>query len=173
MPINKTKNSPFDVAVDYGGVTHGLMMTDVCETLYRITKKSKYNDYAVYLYQNFSEQPINRAFNDARYDLLMEKDTLFQSHSAHTYEHLRTVLLAKQLTGYPELDEAFKSAMNKLSNCILPSGAGFGNEWLNKQKIRPKLNSSRVLRHARITSFLYVCSAKKQEILPMLTMLRK
>ena len=134
---NKNKNNPFDVSVDYGGVSHGLMMTDVCETLYRITKHKKYNDYAVYLYQDFSEHPINRAFNDIGYDLLMEKDSLFQSHSAHTYEHLRSVLLAKQVTGYPELDAAFKSAMNKLNNCILPSGAGFGNEWLNKQKSDP------------------------------------
>lgn len=139
---NKNENNPFDVAVDYGGVSHGLMMTDVCETLYRITKNKKYNDYAVYLYEDFSEHPINRAFNDVRYDLLMEKDSLFQSHSAHTYEHLRSVLLAKQITGYPELDDAFTSAMNKLNNCILPSGAGFGNEWLNKQKSDPNTTAA-------------------------------
>ncbi len=139
---NAYEKSPFDVAIDYGGVTHGLMMTDVCETLYRITKNKKYNDYAVYLYRNFSEYPINRAFNDVRYDLLMEKDSLFQSHSAHTYEHFRTLLLAKQLTGYPELEDAYQSAMNKLSNCILPSGAGFGNEWLNKQKSDPNTTAA-------------------------------
>jgi len=139
---NKGKTNPFDVPIDYGGVTHGLMMTDVCETLYRITKNETYNDYAVYLYQDFSEHAVNRAMNDVRYDLLMEKDSLFQSHSAHTYEHLRTVILAKQLTGYPELDDAFNSAMNKLSNCLLPSGTGFGNEWLNKQKSDPNTTAA-------------------------------
>jgi len=139
---NKDKKNPFNVAVDYGGVSHGLMMTDVCETLYRITKNKIYNDYGVYLYQDFSEHPINRAFNDVRYDLLMEKDSLFQSHSAHTYEHLRSLLFAKQITGYPELDDAFSSAMNKLNNCILPSGAGFGNEWLNKQKSDPNTTAA-------------------------------
>ena len=139
---NKGKTNPVDVPIDYGGVTHGLMMTDVCETLYRITKDKKYNDYAVYLYRDFSEHSVNRSLNDARYELLMEKDSLFQSHSAHTYEHLRSVLLAKQITGYPELDEAFSSAMNKLSNCILPSGAGFGNEWLNKQKSDPNTTAA-------------------------------
>ena len=127
---NKYKKNPFNISVDYGGVSHGLMMTDVCETLYRITKNKKYNEYAVYLYQDFSEHPINRAFNDVRYGLLMEKDSLFQSHSAHTYEHLRSVLIAKQLTGYRELDDAFNSAMKKLSYCILPSGAGIGDEWI-------------------------------------------
>jgi len=139
---NEGKTNPFDVPIDYGGVTHGLMMTDVCETLYRITKDKKYNDYAVYLYQDFSEHSVNRSLNDARYELLMEKDSLFQSHSAHTYEHLRSVLLAKQLTGYPELDEAFNNAMNKLSNCILPSGAGFGNEWLNSEKSDPNTTAA-------------------------------
>ncbi len=134
---NKDKSSPFNVAVDYGGVTHGLMMTDVCETLYRITKNKKYNDYAVYLYQDFSEQPINRAFNDMRYKLIMEKDTLFKAHGAHTYEQLRSLLLAKQVTGYTELDTAYNIAMDKLNNCILPSGAGFGNEWLNAEKSNP------------------------------------
>jgi len=139
---NEGKKNPFEVSIEYGGVTHGLMMTDVCETLYRITKNQAYNDYAVYLYKDFSKHPINRAFNDVRYDLLMEKDSLFQSHSAHTYEHLRSLILAKQLTNYPELDEAYASAMNKLSNCILPSGAGFGNEWLNKEKSDPNKTSA-------------------------------
>ena len=50
---NSDKRNPFEVEIDYGGVTHGLMMTDVCETLYRITKNEKYNDYAVYLHQDF------------------------------------------------------------------------------------------------------------------------
>ena len=105
-----------------------------------------------FIYQDFSEHSVNRAMNDVRYELLMEKDSLFQSHSAHTYEHLRTIVLAKQLTGYPELNDAFNSAMNKLSNCILPSGAGFGNEWLNKQKSDPNT-----------TKFLYFSYTKNRK----------
>jgi len=134
---NENSKSPFNVSVDYGGVTHGLMMTDVCETLYRITKNKKYNDYIVYLYKEFSKYPINRAFNDVRYELIMEEDSLFQSHAAHTYEHLRSLIAAYYITGYPELEKANDIAMKKLSNCILPSGTGFGNEWLNKEKSKP------------------------------------
>ena len=157
---NSDKKNPFEVPIDYGGVTHGLMMTDVCETLYRITKNEIYNDYAVYLYQDFSEHAVNRAMNDVRYDLLMEKDSLFQSHSAHTYEHLRTIILAKQLTGYPELDDAFNSAMNKLSNCLLPSGAGFGNEWLNKQKSDPNTTAAEFCGMLELRNF-YTSAAQK------------
>ena len=161
---NAYEKNPFDVAIDYGGVTHGLMMTDVCETLYRITSNKKYNDYAVYLYRNFSEYPINRAFNDVRYDLLMEKDSLFQSHSAHTYEHFRSLLLAKQITGYPELEVAYQSAMNKLSNCILPSGAGFGNEWLNKEKSDPNTTSAEFCGMLELSHFYASALQKTGEI---------
>ena len=141
---NKDAKSPFNVKVDYGGVTHGLMMTDVCEMLYRITGKKEYSDYAVFLYEDFSEYPINRAFNDACYGYLMEKDSLFQSHSAHTYEHLRSVIHTYYATGYPEMKEAYESALNKLSHCILPSGAGFGNEWLNREHAKPSRTGAEV-----------------------------
>jgi DUF1680 family protein len=126
---NEGKRSPFDVDIEYGGVTHGLMMTDICETLFRLTNEKKYLDYAVYLYKEFSRYPINRAFNDVGYNYLME-DSLFKAHSAHTYEHLRTLLLAYKVTGYPELEHAYTRALDKLSKTILPSGAGFGDEWL-------------------------------------------
>jgi len=99
---NKGIKSPFDVKAEYGGVTHGLMMTDICESLYRITAKQVYRDYGVFLYEDFSEFPINRAFNDACFGYLMQKDSLFESHSAHTYEHLRAVIQAYYSTGYPE-----------------------------------------------------------------------
>lgn len=141
---NKDAKSPFNVALDYGGVTHGLMMTDVCEMLYRITGNVKYRDYGVFLYEDFSEYPINRSFNDACYGYLMQKDSLFESHSAHTYEHLRSVINAYYATGYPELGEAYKSSLNKLSFCVLPSGAGFGNEWLNKEKANPSTTGAEV-----------------------------
>ncbi len=121
---------PFLLQSAFGGVTHGLMLTDVCETLYRITGKVAYNDYAVYLYKAFSTYSINRAFNDLRYPFLLEKDSLFTGHAVHTYEHFRSLLLAYYATGYPELEEAYNSANNKLEQCLLPSGAGHGNEWI-------------------------------------------
>ena len=122
--------NPFDLKNAYGGVTHGLMMTDVCETLYRITGKSEYQVYATYLYRDFSTYDINRAFNDLRYPLLLERDSLFTGHGVHTYEHLRTLINAYYHTGYPKLQTAFEHALYKLNKAILPSGAGHGNEWL-------------------------------------------
>lgn len=127
---NDETRNPFELKNAFGGVTHGLMFTDVCETLYRITKKQEYQDYAVYLYRAFSTFSINRSFNDFRYPFLIRKEEPFTGHGVHTYEHLRTLVNAYYQTGYPELKLAYENALAKLDKCILPSGAGHGNEWI-------------------------------------------
>ena len=137
---NENATSPFDLENAFGGVTHGLMMTDVCEMLFRITKNQAYADYAVFLYKDFSTYPINRAFNDLRYAYLLQ-DTPFQSHAVHTYEHLRSLIFANYVTGFDELDNALSNALKKLSDCILPSGGGIGDEWIAGQKADPDLTA--------------------------------
>ena len=127
---NKDSRNPFQLKNAFGGVTHGLMLTDVCETLFRITGKQAYQDYAVYLYRAFSTFSINRAFNDFRYTFLMQKDSMFTGHGVHTYEHIRSMVNAYYQTGYPELKEAYENSLHKLAPVILPSGAGHGNEWI-------------------------------------------
>ncbi len=134
--------NPFYLKNAFGGVTHGLMLTDVCETLFRITKNQTYQDYATYLYKAFSTYSINRSFNDLRYPYLKEKDSLFEGHGVHTYEHIRTMVNAYYNTGYPELETAYHNMLDKLEPCILPSGAGHGNEWILKMKAHPTNTSS-------------------------------
>ena len=134
--------NPFHLKNAFGGVTHGLMLTDVCETLYRITGKEVYRDYATYLYKAFSTYSINRSFNDMRYPYLMEKDSMFEGHAVHTYEHIRAMVAAYYYTGYPELEEVYDNMFYKLEKCILPSGAGHGNEWIAKMTADPEHTSS-------------------------------
>lgn len=122
--------NPFCLKNEFGGATHGLMLTDVCDTLHRLTGQSQYQDYATFLYKDFSRFPINRAFNDFRYPYLMDKEGKFESHGVHTYEHLRSLLQSYYWTGYPELEEAWDNALYKLGYTILPSGAGHGAEWI-------------------------------------------
>ncbi|TPV35360.1 hypothetical protein FJ651_00100 [Paucihalobacter ruber] len=129
--------NPFDLKNEFGGVTHGLMLTDVCETLYRITGDTVYQNYATYLYKAFSTYSINRSFNDLRYPFLIEKDSLFEGHAVHTYEHIRSMANAYFNTGYPELKTAYTNMLAKLEPCILPSGAGHGNEWIAKLEANP------------------------------------
>ncbi len=134
---NANAKSPFKANTDFGGLTHGLMMTDVCETLHRITGNKKYNDFAVYLYQEFSTYPNERNYNDMRYEYLMDADTLFVGHGAHTYEHLRSLLLAYYSTDYPQLKNAYANALHKINFCLLPGGAGIGDEWIGGRIANP------------------------------------
>ncbi|MEM9680314.1 MAG: beta-L-arabinofuranosidase domain-containing protein, partial [Bacteroidota bacterium] len=139
---NEDVKNPFDLKNAFGGVTHGLMMTDVCETLYRITGNTIYQDYATYLYKAFSTFSINRSFNDLRYPFLIEKDSAFEGHAVHTYEHFRSLVNAYYHTGYDELKVAYENSLQKLEPCILPSGAGHGNEWIAKLDADPTTTSS-------------------------------
>ena len=138
----ENSRNPFFLKNAFGGVTHGLMLTDVCETLFRITKKQSYQDYATYLYKAFSTYSVNRSFNDLRYPYLIEKDSMFEGHGVHTYEHLRTMVNAYYNTGYDELKTAYDHMLMKLEPCILPSGAGHGNEWIAKLEAHPTNTSS-------------------------------
>lgn len=122
--------NPFELENAFGGVTHGLMLTDVCQSLFRITGNTAYRDYATYLYRAFSTYSINRAFNDLRYPFLMNAGESFSGHGAHTYEHFRSLADAYFATGYPEMKTALDNAMHKLELCLLPSGAGHGAEWI-------------------------------------------
>lgn len=152
--------NPFYLKNAFGGVTHGLMLTDVCETLYRITNKEKYREYATYLYKAYSSFGINRAFNDMRYSYLIEKDSLFTGHGVHTYEHLRTLIAAYYNTGYPELEKAYENAMYKLDYCLLPSGAGHGQEWIAGLKADPTYTHSEYCTMLELRNF-YLSAIQK------------
>ena len=50
------KSSPFFSGTAFnGGVSHGLTFTDVLDKMYQITGDTKYTDYALFLYQDFSK----------------------------------------------------------------------------------------------------------------------
>src|SRR5690606_37753331 len=62
---------PFkSVNPNVGGLSHGLMYTDVMEDLYRLTKDQIYLDYALFLYMEFSSSVLNE---DAQYEKLIDK----------------------------------------------------------------------------------------------------
>lgn len=120
--------NPFDVEEGWGGVAHGLMLTDVCEMAYRITGEERYLAFAAKLYGQFSEMPSYT--DDMRQEILMRREIPFRGHGAHTYEHLRALLLAARVTGRDDLKLAWKQAIRKLQPCLLPSGAGLGFEFI-------------------------------------------
>lgn len=114
-----------------GGLSHGLTFTDVLEDLYRITKKRKYLDYALFLYKDFSENKLNE---DAQYAKLMDKNRLLNGHGVHTYEHLRSLASAYQASGNPKLNDAISNFEHKIDMETTATGGPVGDEWIGSRK---------------------------------------
>ena len=93
----ENKSHPFySIQPNDGGLTHGLVFTDVLENLYRVTKNEKYRDYCLFLYRDFSTEVLNE---DAQYNKLIDPDYKLKGHGVHTYEHLRAVAAAYYASG--------------------------------------------------------------------------
>lgn len=114
-----------------GGVTHGLTITDVFESLYRITRKKAYLDYCLFLYEDFSSQQLNE---DAQYSKLINESILLNGHSVHTYEHLRSLAAAYYASGNENLKKAMDQFISKIEWATTASGAAVGDEWIGGRK---------------------------------------
>lgn len=110
-----------------GGLTHGLVFTDVLENLYRITKNEMYRDYCLFLYKDFSTEVLNE---DAQYKKLIDSNYKLNGHGVHTYEHVRAVAAAYYVSGNPLLETALNKFLNKIENTTTISGGPAGDEWI-------------------------------------------
>lgn len=126
------KSHPFySTNPNVGGVTHGLTITDVFESLYRITRKQAYLDYCLFLYEDFSSQQLNE---DAQYSKLINESILLNGHSVHTYEHLRSLAAAYYASGNENLKKAMDQFISKIEWATTASGAAVGDEWIGGRK---------------------------------------
>ncbi len=129
-PINQSR--PFySKKPDVGGLSHGLTFTDVLESLYRITGKQAYLDYALFCYKDFSQHVLNE---DAQYKKLMDASLTLKGHGVHTYEHLRTVAAAYYISGNPQLGAALKNFLQKITQTTTATGGPVGDEWIGGKK---------------------------------------
>lgn len=128
-PINASH--PFRSVKPFaGGVTHGLVFTDVLDRLYQITGKQDYLNYALFLYKDFSQ---NILAEDAQLSKIVNPAYKLKEHGAHTYEHLRPLVLAYFTSGNPELKKAMDIYLNRISECTTPSGGPIGDEWIGER----------------------------------------
>ncbi|MDX2186431.1 MAG: glycoside hydrolase family 127 protein [Opitutaceae bacterium] len=109
------------------GLTHGLTFIDVLSELARRTGDREYADYAVWLYQEFSTQPLNE---DAQLSKLLDESLPLTGHGVHTYEHLRCVAHVAHYSGDPQLKRALENFLRKIDHCRTPSGAAIGDEFI-------------------------------------------
>jgi DUF1680 family protein len=129
-PVN-TSHPFFSKNPNAGGLTHGLVFTDVLERLYFLTGDKKYLDYGVFLYRDFSGQTLNE---DAQFNKLMDTSLALNGHGVHTYEHLRPLAAAYYASGNVEYRQALDIFLEKIKATTTPSGGLAGDEFIGGRK---------------------------------------
>ena len=114
--------SYFSVNNPLGGVSHGLMFTDILEWLYRLTGDRRYIAFGKFLYQDYSNFDIDR-LNDARLDYLLDTGREIVGHTPHIAEQLRVPVWLFYATGDQKYRQAYESGYAKLEKYMVPSGA--------------------------------------------------
>ncbi len=127
---------PFGLDRSFGGVTHGLVFTDVLWELAGLTGDDRYLAYAAWLYRSFATSPF--AEGDARADALLDDARGFEGHGVHTYEHWRALTAAvvraaaaaagEGTTDGLPMDRLDATYTRKLEDALTPSGAPNGDE---------------------------------------------
>jgi hypothetical protein len=126
-PINAS--SPFNSGTSFnGGVSHGLTFTDVLERLYFHTKDEKYRDYALFLYNDFSNTYQSEA--DVQLKNILNPNYKLKSHGVHTFEHIRALIIARYASQNSELSKAFDIYLGRIKNATTISGGAIGDEWI-------------------------------------------
>jgi DUF1680 family protein len=122
-------SSPFSSGTAFnGGVSHGLTFTDVLDKMYQITGDTKYTDYALFLYQDFSK--TYQSEKDAQLSNILNPNYKLQSHGVHTYEHLRPLLVAAYASDNKELQKALQIYIQRIENTTTLTGGAIGDEWI-------------------------------------------
>lgn len=122
----KDKSNPFNVENSFSGHCHGLTIVDTLNELYNLTLDTKYLDYAVWLYENFSLNNVSE--EDMKINNIEDSTYFWKSHGVHTYEHLRAVIIAAYHT--PKYMPLLDKVMAKLPFYLTPSSAPIGDEWI-------------------------------------------
>ncbi|WP_298393642.1 beta-L-arabinofuranosidase domain-containing protein [Flavobacterium sp.] len=126
-PLNQS--SPFTSGNAFnGGVSHGLTFTDILDKMYQITGETKYTDYALFLYKDFSK--TFQSEKDVQLNNILNPNYKLQSHGVHTYEHLRPLLVAAYASDNKELQKALQIYIQRIENTTTPTGGAIGDEWI-------------------------------------------
>ena len=123
------KSSPFSSGKAFnGGVSHGLTFTDVLDKMYQITGDTKYVDYALFLFLDFSK--TYQSEKDVQLNNILNPNYKLQSHGVHTYEHLRPLLVATYAGKNTELQKALEIYIQRIENTTTLTGGAIGDEWI-------------------------------------------
>ncbi len=127
-------SQPFNTGPSYAGAAHGLAATDLFNRLWELTGQRAYLEYAAFLYRDYNlHQPSE---TDILMSNLLDPQYRFCGHGVHTYEHLRSLLVARSAASgdaRQQLDLALTGYLAKLEPCLTPSGGPIGDEWISPE----------------------------------------
>lgn len=104
-PVNVS--NPFSSGTSFnGGVSHGLTFTDILERMYYHTGDIRYRDYALFLYEDFSK--TYQSESDVQLSNILNPRYKLKSHGVHTFEHIRTLIIARYAANNDILKKALK-----------------------------------------------------------------
>lgn len=109
------------------GESHDLMFVDVLERLYEITGDSKYRDFSLWFYDQWSK---NESKWDATLTSLLDLNRGFVDHGVHTYENVRVPLWLSTVSDRSDLQQAAHNAFLKVTRYSEVSGSGVSQEWI-------------------------------------------
>lgn len=128
-PLNQS--SPFKAEKPFGGLSHGLVFTDVLDRLHQLTKQQKYLDYALFLYQDYSKNAVSET--DVQLPNILNDNYLMKGHGVHSYEHLRPLMVAYWASGDGQLKVALDRYLTRINRLLTPTGGPIGDEWITQQ----------------------------------------
>lgn len=125
-------SDPFNVGKEYsGGTAHGLVFTDVLDRLSQLTGDTVYNKYALFMYRNYSD---NFSFeSDAQLKNILNPNYKIKCHGVHTYEHLRSVILAESTSKELQNDSIIDKYLAKIRHATTLTGGPIGDEWIGER----------------------------------------
>jgi uncharacterized protein len=135
---NRGKKSYFsrpEVPFVSGPVSHGLVLTEVANTLHRITGKEKYRDYLVWIYEDFEQG--NAGGDCIKVKRLLDKNRAAMTHGVHWTEQLRIPVWAWYATGNEKYKQATHAAWDKTREALLPSFCVISDEGISRHRRLP------------------------------------
>lgn len=130
-PLNAS--SPFSSGTGFnGGVSHGLTFTDVLDRLYHLTGEKKYQEYALFLYKDFSNTYQSEA--DVQLTNILNDDYRLKAHGVHTFEHIRPLIVATFAAQSKEMDYALQIYLERIRRVTTITGGAIGDEWIAERE---------------------------------------
>ena len=122
----KNTDNPFKVENSFSGHCHGLTIVDSLYEMYLHTEEEEYLEYAIWLYENYSQNDVSE--EDLKKENLLNPEYMWKNHGVHLYEQMRAVIIAA--LHRKEYSSLLDRLVTKLPYYLTPSGAPIGDEWV-------------------------------------------